>query len=268
MAQEAFTDIRVERDGPVSILTICRSQARNALRKQSLVEMIEAVRQETARGARALVITGEGEHFSSGADLKEMRADSVPVKEENLTRRWGPMLNGIESGPIPAIAAVRGYAVAGGTELALACHLRVLGRSAKLGLTEIRQGHIPGGGGTVRLPRMIGTGPALQYLLTGDTMDADEALRFGLANAVVEDDEVTAHAVEFGKRIARLSPKAVELTLRSVIAQRDLPLADALAFEIELCREMRKSPDYHEGLDAFIAKREPRYGTKGSPENA
>ncbi len=260
MSGGAFEDIRVARDGAVSVLTLNRPLARNALRKHSLVEMIEAVRQETAGGARALVITGEGGHFCAGADLKEMREDTVPVKEENLWKRWGPMLNNIESGPIPAIAALRGYAVAGGGEIALACHLRIAGRSTKLGLTEILRGHIPGGGGTVRLPRMVGTGQALKYLLTGDTIDAQEAYRIGLVNDVVADEEVLDRAVALGKRIAKLSPKAVELTLRSVMAQRDKPLAEALRFEMDLCREMRESPDYREGLDAFIAKREPRYG--------
>jgi len=254
-------DIRVTRDGPVSIITISRPQARNALRYQTLDETMEAVRQETARGARALVLTGEGENaFSSGADLKEMRSASIEQKEDSLSRHWGPLLDGIESGPVPAIAAIRGYAVAGGMELALACHLRVLGRGAKLGLMEILRGHIPGAGGTVRFPRLVGSGRALQYLLTGDTVDADEALRMGLANMVVPDDEVVSRAVALGKRIAAFSPKAVELTLRAVIAQRDLPLAEALHFEMALCREMRAHADYHEGLDAFVEKREADYG--------
>lgn len=256
-----FEDIRVERDGPVSIITISRPQARNAFRYQTLDEAIEAVREETVGGARALVFAGEGEYaFSSGADLKEMRSASIEQKEASLTRRWGPLLDGIEFGPVPAIAAIRGYAVAGGMELALACHLRVLGRSAKLGLMEILRGHIPGAGGTVRFPRLVGSGPALQYLLTGDTVDAEEALRIGLANLVVPDEEVVSRAVAFGKRIAALSPKAVELTLRAVIAQRDLPLPEALRFEMELCREMRAHADYHEGLDAFVEKREAEYG--------
>jgi enoyl-CoA hydratase len=260
-AAARFEDIRVERDGAVSIITICRPQARNAFRYQSLDEAIEAVRQETAHGARALVFTGEGgDAFSSGADLKEMRGADVPQKEASLARRWGPLMDGIEAGPVPAIAAIRGYAVAGGMELALACHLRVLGHSAKLGLMEILRGHIPGAGGTVRFPRLVGTGRALQYLLTGDTMDAQEALRSGLANLVVPDEEVLASAVALGKRIAALSPKAIELTLRAVMAQRDLPLAEALRVEMELCREMRKHADYHEGLDAFIEKRDADYG--------
>jgi enoyl-CoA hydratase/carnithine racemase len=258
----AFTDLMVERDGPVSIITVNRPETRNAFRRTTLEEAIEAVRSETERGARALVFTGAGDKaFSSGADLKEMRTNDVPEKEANLVRRWRPLLEGIESGPVPAIAAVRGYALAGGMELLLACHLRVLGRSARLGLTEILRGHIPGGGGTVRLPRAIGESRALAHLLTGDLLDAQEALRVGLANAVVPDDEVLAHAVALGQRIAGLSRKAVELTLRSVVTQRDRPLADALSNEIELCREMRRSPDYTEGLDAFIQKREPRYDT-------
>jgi enoyl-CoA hydratase/carnithine racemase len=145
-------------------------------------------------------------------------------------------------------------------EIALACHLRVLGHSAKLGLMEILRGHIPGAGGTVRLPRLVGSGRALQYLLTGDTVDAEESLRIGLANTVVPDDEVVTSAVALGKRVAALSPKAVELTLRAVIAQRDLPLAEALQMEMALCREMRSHADYHEGLDAFVAKRDAEYG--------
>jgi enoyl-CoA hydratase/carnithine racemase len=259
-----FEDIRVERDGPVSILTICRPQARNALRYQSLDELILAFREETANGARALVFTGEGgTAFSSGADLKEMNTATVEQKEASLAKRWGPLCDGIEASAIPTIAAIRGYAVAGGMEIALACHLRFLGTSAKLGLMEILRGHIPGAGGTVRFPRLVGSGLALQYLLTGDTVNAEDALRMGLANMVVPDEEVVARAVAFGKRIAALSPKAVELTLRSVIAQRDLPLPDALQLEMELCRDMRKHEDYQEGLDAFVAKRDANYGKEG-----
>lgn len=261
MSDPVYEDIRVERDGPVSILRVHRPEARNAYRYRTLEEAIAAVDRETARGARALVIAGDEIAFSSGADLKEMRTATKEQKEDNLRIRWNPFLDRLERGAIPAIAAVRGYALAGGMEVVLACHVRFASPDAKFGLAEIRRGHIPGAGGTVRFPRLAGTGIALQYLLTGDTMDADAAFRAGVVKQVVPADDVVAHAVAFGKRVAGLSAKAVELTLRSVMAQRDLPLADALSFEMELCAEMRKHGDYQEGLDAFVQKRAPDYET-------
>lgn len=257
---QPFEDIRVERDGPVTLIRIARPQSRNALRRKTLDELIDAFGGASASGTRAIVISGDGAAFASGADLKEMRASTTAEKEENLERRWGPLLKLIEEGPIPVIASIQGYAVAGGLEIALACHLRIAGQSANLGLTEILRGHIPGGGGTVRLPRLVGVGHALRYLLTGDTVSADEARRIGLVNEVLPDEQALPRAMAIAQSIARLSPTAVRLTLRAVMSQRELGLDDALALERELCKEMRASRDYQEGLDAFVAKREPRYG--------
>ena len=256
----AFEDIVVERDGAVMQITLARPHARNALRRQTLDELLRAFGEAPASGTRAIVIAGDGTAFASGADLKEMRTSTTAQKEENLERRWGPLLQLIEEGPIPVIAAIRGYAVAGGLEIALAAHLRIAGHSAKLGLTEILRGHIPGGGGTVRLPRLVGVGHALRYLLTGDTVTADEALRIGLVNEVHPDEQVLPRAMALAQTIAAMSPTAVRLTLRAVIEQRELGLNAALALERQLCKEMRASRDYQEGLDAFVEKREPRYG--------
>lgn len=255
-----WSDVRIERRGPVSLILVCRPAARNAFRRRTLDDARAAVEEELRQGARALVLTGEGDQsFSAGADLKEMRASNEDAKAAMLEIGWRSLLDAIESASVPVIAAIRGYAVGGGLELALACHIRIVAHNAKLGLPEILRGHIPGAGGTVRLPRMVGTGRALQYLLTGDFIDADEAYRIGLANSVVPDSEVVDRAIELANRIAGLPRLAVELTLRSVMTQRGLSLDDALRLERELCREMRKADDYVEGLDAFVQKRDPKY---------
>jgi enoyl-CoA hydratase len=250
---EAFTDIRVDRKGAVSIIQICRPNVRNALRWHTLDEAHAAVKSEIAAGARAIVFTGQGEHaFSAGADLKDMSTFSNERKAEMQRKGWRPFFATLESSPVPVIAAIRGYALGGGLELALACHMRFVGASAKLGLPEILRGHIPGAGGTVRLPRLIGTGLGLQHLLLGDFIHADEAYRIGLANDVFPDAEVLDRSVEVAERFAKNSPNAVRLILRSVMGSRDMPFGDAIEHEIAQSVEMRNASDYASGWSEFV----------------
>lgn len=256
-----FSDLRVECSSAVARVTINRPEVRNACRYKTTVELGMAMRQlEQESSVRAIIVTGAGDRaFCAGADLKELRTRKPHERERELLDGWVTTLRIIETMGKPVIAAVRGYAVGGGTELALACHLRVAGRSARFGQPEILRGHIPGAGGTVRLPRLIGEGRALQYLLTGDDIPAEDAERIGLVNWVVDDADVVEAAEKVAQRIAALPALAVKLTLQSVIGGRDASLEAALVLEQSMCARMRYDADYLEGLEAFEAKRTPMY---------
>lgn len=256
-----YEDIIVEFDGPVGVLTINRPSSRNALRFNTLIELGEAVREcEAAAQVRALVVVGAGDRaFSSGADLKELKGRSSARRDRELVDGFANTFRRISSCGVPVIAAIRGYALGGGLELAMACHLRVAGEGALLGQPEILRGHIPGAGGTVRLPRLIGAGRALQYLLTGDNITAHEAERIGLVNWVVPDEDVVSFSRQVAKRMSKLSATALQLTLQAVVEGHDMPLEQALVFERSLCSRMRYAADYSEGLDAFAEKRAANY---------
>ena len=256
-----FEDLLVERDAPIARVTINRPAVRNACRFRTTVEIGLAMRElEEDDSIRAVVLTGAGDRaFSAGADLKELRGKGARERERELAEGWIASLRRIETMPKPVVAAVRGFAVGGGTELAMACHLRVAGESARFGQPEILRGHIPGAGGTVRLPRLVGTGRALQYLLTGDDIPAAEAERCGLVNWVVADAAVVETAEAVARRIAALPALAVQLTLQSVIGGRDCSVESALVLEQAMCNRMRHDRDYREGLEAFADKRVPEY---------
>lgn len=254
-----FEDIVVERHDAVVHIAINRPQARNACRRQTVEEMARAVTHHAESGARAFVLSGDSNAFSSGADLKQMRSFTNEQRDANIRDAWLPFLEGVNHSKVPFIAAIRGHCVAGGLEIVLACHLRIASPDAKFGLPEILRGHIPGAGGTVRLPRLVGEGNALRYLLTGDSMAAEEALRMGLVNEIKPAGEVIAYSLALAARIASLSAKAVELTLRSVVGSRDAATAQALEAELQMCAEMREDRAYTEGLAAFTEKRPANY---------
>jgi enoyl-CoA hydratase len=263
---EAFEDILYVVDPPLAVITINRPEVRNACRVQTLREIGQAViKAGMDDSVGAVVLTGAGDKaFSAGADLKEARARKPSDSDHEIVEAWGEMLCRVERFSKPIVAAIRGYALGGGTEIAMACHLRIAGVTARFGQPEILRGHIPGAGGTVRLPRLIGEGRALLYLLTGDEIPAAEAERIGLVSKVVGDDRVLDEAKNLARRIAGLSRVAVELTLKSVLGGRDASLEGALLLERSLCGEMRHAPDYREGLDAFVEKRRPRYNAAQS----
>jgi enoyl-CoA hydratase len=256
-----FEDLLYEVKPPLALVTINRPTARNACRHQTMVELGAAVALAArTEGVRAIIITGAGDKaFSAGADLKELRTRDLAQRDRELVEGYGQTLRTIETSPRPTIAAIRGFALGGGMEIAMACHLRVAGETAVLGQPEILRGHIPGAGGTVRFPRLSGVNAALQYLLTGDQITARDALRINLVNWVVPDDEVVSFAEATGRRIAQLSSVAVELTLQSVLDGVEMPLEQALDYERALCSRMRHAADYREGLNAFAEHRVANY---------
>lgn len=244
----------------IHVLTLNRPQAMNSVNFQMLLDLraaLEAIRFDA--DARCVVITGAGDRaFCAGADLKERTTLS-----EGDVRRYIQTIRStftlIEDLPVPAIAAVNGVALGGGTELALACDLRVVSETATMGLTETSLAIIPGAGGTQRLPRLIGKAKAKELILLARRIDAGEALAIGLANRVVGPGELLAEARAMAEAVAKNGPVAVRVAKRAIDRGTEMDLASALVFE-STCYEITiPTEDRLEGLAAFREKRPPVY---------
>ncbi len=259
----AFETLRLHDEDGVRLLTIDRPKVLNALSPAVIGELGAAITDTAAAASRgqvrALVVTGGGEKaFVAGADIAAMAEMSVDQARE-FSRRGHAVADALAALRIPVIAAVNGFALGGGCELALACHLRIVAKGAKFGLPETKLGLIPGYGGTQRLPRLIGQGRALELCLTGDTIDAAEALRIGLANKVLPRAEVVPAALAAAKKIAAMGPIAVAEAKRVLYAGADLPLAHANALEVEAFAGLFATADQREGMAAFLAKRPAQF---------
>ena len=252
----AFRNLRLERRDAVTVLFVNRPQVMNAINRETLAEIADAVRAFTADDTQgALVVTGQGEKaFISGADINEL-APLGPAAAEDISRFGQGVVDLLEQSPKPVIAAVNGYAFGGGCELALACHMRLASDNAVLGLPEVKLGIIPGYGGTQRLPRLVGPGRALELILSGRNIKADEAERIGLVNRVVPQAELLAEAVKLAQAILKNGPLAVAAALESVVRGMQLPLEQGLRFESGRFGILAASEDMHEGLQAFLDKR-------------
>lgn len=240
-----------------ALATVNRPKALNALNRD-LVETLAATFEELGADSvmEGIVLTGAGGRaFVAGADIGELR-DLTTESAFQYVRRGQEVLRTIEGTGKPVIAAIGGYALGGGLELALACHLRVAGPKAKLGLPEVKLGVIPGYGGTQRLPRLIGRGRALRMILTGDPVGADEALAAGLVDAVHED--AVAGAAALLDRVLANGPLAVRNALLAVDAGLS-GLEDGLLAEASLFSSLAGTDDMREGLGAFLEKRPPRF---------
>ena len=255
-----MAELRSQDRGPVRVLTIDGEARMNVLSRALVAELgAEAQRAAADAQVRAVVLTGAGSRaFCAGANLKERRGWT-----EDDVRRWLVELHGglrqVERCRKPWIAAVNGLALGGGCELALACDLRVLDPAAQMGLTEVHIGVIPGGGGTVRLARVIGMGRARDLILTARRVDAEEALRIGLASRISAAGESVSAAVAIGHEIAANAPVAVAAAKASLEEAWDLPLDAALERERAHYDEALRSEDRLEGLAAFAEKRPPRW---------
>jgi len=247
----------------VGVLTINRPKAMNALNSETIGEIrtvLSSVKEE--REIRALIITGEGEKaFVAGADIGEIKG--VGLEDGFDFLRAGHLMNqDVENLGIPTIAAVNGLALGGGCELAMSCSLRIVSENAKLGLPELGLGVIPGYGGTQRLPRLIGKGPALWYLLTGDMIDAAKAVELGLANEMVKSEELLERALKVAGKIAKKAPLAVKMALAAVKYGLETELETGLVLETALANLTVASEDKKEGISAFFEKRKPEYKGK------
>jgi len=252
--------VDVERDGAVAVVTIDRQDALNALDVATLSELRDRLRELGGdAGVRALVLTGAGDRaFVAGADIKYMSGLSPEQAKDwgTLGHEAGTLL---ETMPKATIAAINGFALGGGCELALACDIRYASSRAKLGQPEINLGIVPGWGGTQRLARVCGVGVAKELIFTGRTVDAAEALRIGLVNAVFEPEELLAKARETAAQLAAKSPIALALAKRLCNVTLGGDHARGLASEVEGFGELFAGEDAKEGLTAFVEKREPRF---------
>jgi len=254
----AFDNLLFDRDGAVATLTINRPAVLNALNGSTLDDLaqaMQALRDDTA--VRAVILTGAGTRaFAAGADIREL-AGMTPASARELALRGQATFDLIESLGKPVVAAINGFAFGGGCELAMACTIRVAADSARLGQPEINLGLMPGYGGTQRLARLVGTGRALELLLSGAPIDASEAHRIGLVNRVVPSADVMTAAKQLAAQLAAQAPVAVRSILDAVHRGGGLPLAEAQAYEAALFALLAETEDMHEGTKAFLEKRPP-----------
>jgi enoyl-CoA hydratase len=250
----------VERDGAVAVVTIDRPEALNALDVPTLTELRDRLRELAGDpGTRVVVLTGAGEKaFAAGADIKYM--SGLGVEE---AKQWGALGHEVatllETMPKPTIAAVNGFALGGGCELALACDIRYAASTAKIGQPEISLGIIPGWGGTQRLARVAGLGFAKELILTGRNADAEEAAQHGLVQAVFEPRELMQQTLERARPLASKSPLALAAAKAAVNRAFQGEHTDNLAREADAFGNLFSSEDAREGLAAFVEKREPRF---------
>jgi enoyl-CoA hydratase len=246
-------------DDRVATLTVNRPDRLNALDRATIDELDRAVGELVARDdVGGIVVTGAGRAFVAGADIGELAALSPPDALA-LSRRGQAVFSRVELSPKPVIAAVNGFALGGGCELALACHVRIAADTAKFGQPESKLGLIPGYGGTQRLPRLVGPGIAAQLMLTGELIDAAEALRVGLVNRVVPAAEVVGVSVALLRQILANAPLALAAVLDTM--RRGPYLQEAARYELEAAAfaELAGTADRAEGTSAFLAKRPPRF---------
>lgn len=255
----SFQTLLLEIADGIATLTVNRPDKRNALNAQVRAELLRALDQLRADdAARVVIITGAGEKaFIAGADINEF-AERTPI-EQRAVMAERRIFDEIAEFPKPVIAMINGFALGGGCEVALACDMRIAATSARLGQPEIKLGIIPGGGGTQRLPRLVGLGNAMRLILTGELIGAEEAARIGLVDLVVNDADLHVRTSEIARAMAAHSPLTLRLAKQAVRASLEMPLAAGLAHERELFITAFGSNDKREGIAAFLEKRAPDF---------
>lgn len=250
--------VLVERPEPgLALVRLNRPEVRNALDlnlRHRLAEVFRALSDDPE--LRCVVLTGNEKAFAAGADIADMsKISAIEMYHRHTERLWGA----VADCPVPVIAAVNGFALGGGMELALLCDVTILGRGAKLGQPEVRVGIMPGAGGTQRLTREIGKFRAMRLCLTGEVIGAEEAWDMGLASKLVEDDQVMEEAMAMARTIAAMPPVAVAQIKEVILHGMDAPLGAALALERKALQVLFASADKGEGMAAFLEKRSPNF---------
>jgi enoyl-CoA hydratase len=253
-----YQNLRLDVDGSIATITIDRQEKLNALDRTTLNELARAVAwiqdNDKVRGA---IVTGAGtKAFVAGADIGELQRMTATSGVE-LSRLGQDVFRRIELSKKPFLAAINGFALGGGCELALACHLRLASTEAKLGLPEIKLGLIPGYGGTVRLPRLIGRGRALEMILTGEMIGAEEAFRIGLVNRLCTPDLLTQESQEMLGRVIVNAPVALAYAIEAGARGSEMATDEALGLESHLFGLLGSTEDLREGVAAFLEKRKP-----------
>lgn len=250
--------VKLTRQDEFALITLDRQEALNALSAVVLRELAQAFEEVAASDARALIVTGAGaKAFCAGADIKELVGRSL--SEQRRDAAYGQaVLARLDELPMPSVAAINGYAFGGGMELALACTFRIAAPTAKMGLPEIKLGLIPGYGGTQRLPRVIGEARALDIIMSGRTLDAEEALRIGLVHRIAAG-EVLAAAMDYARQFKGYGLPALRLARDAVRRAHDVPLHEGLKIEADLNTLAFQTADAAEGMSAFMQKRKPQF---------
>jgi enoyl-CoA hydratase len=254
-----YDTLTVVIDDRIATITVNRPDKLNALSARVMLELgqaIDAARENPDVGG--VILTGAGRAFVAGGDIAEVeKSDALAAKRRS--QRGQHVFRRFETSPKPTIAAVNGFALGGGCELAMACHIRIASDAAKFGQPEVKVGVMSGYGGTQRLPRLVGKGRGLQLLLTGEIIDAAEAHRIGLVNQVVPADQLISAATTMMRTILANAPLAVAHCIETVNAGYDLSLSNALVLEATAFGLLAATDDKHEGTRAFLEKRAPNF---------
>lgn len=258
-----YRNLLFEKEGSIGLLTINRPQVLNALNRETMTEISQVVGKiATDPEVAVLIITGAGEKsFVAGADISEMRTLSA-LEGRAWSKFSQATFNAIENLPQPVIAAVNGYALGGGCELAMSCDIRIASDKAKFGQPEVLLGVVAAFAGTQRLPRLVGKGRAKELLFTGDQIDAAEACRIGLVNKVVPAGELLTAAKALAAKIISRGPVAVQLCKAAVNEGLDMDLESAQAYEAEVFGLCFATADQKEGMNAFVEKRPAKFTGK------
>lgn len=257
-----YKNILVEIVEKIGIIKINRPQALNALNIETIHELNDLVHQWNREDdIKVIIITGEGKAFVAGADIAEMK-DMTKQQAIDFSEMGQRVLSLIESQEKPVIAAVNGFALGGGCELAMACDIRIASDKARLGQPEVNLGVIPGFAGTQRLSRMVGTAKAKELIFTGDMVDAQTALSIGLVNQVVPLENLMNTAMEMAKKIASKGPTAIKLAKRVISRGIETDFATGSSFEVDAFGECFASGEAKEGMSAFLEKRAPKWSQK------
>ncbi|UCC74868.1 MAG: enoyl-CoA hydratase/isomerase family protein [Gemmatimonadota bacterium] len=251
--------VLIEKKGNIATIMVNRPDKLNALNAEVRVGVamaLEQLRQDD--DVRVAIITGAGDKaFIAGADIAEFEGKSGVEGYHYI--QTGDVYSAVERFPKPTIAMINGFCLGGGCEVALACDIRIASDKAKLGQPEINLGLIPGGGGTQRLPRLVGQGHAMRLIYTGDAIDAASAEKIGLVDEVVPQDELKGRVMELATKIAEKSPAALQATKESIRAAWQMPLDQGLRFEKAWFGLLFSTQDMHEGVSAFLEKRKPEF---------
>lgn len=258
-----YTNLLLEKQDGVAVITINRPKALNALNSDTLSELSTVLDQlGIESGIKVVILTGIGEKaFIAGADISQMK-DFNPLEGRQFAQLGQAVFRKLELLPRPVIAAINGFALGGGCELAMACDIRIAGENARFGQPEVTLGLTAGFGGTQRLPRLVGTGRASELLFSGDIINADEAYRIGLVNKVCPLKALMEEALKLAQRIAERAPLAVQLTKSAIQRGMNMDMDSAQAYEAEVFGLTFSTQDQTEGCNAFTEKRKPAFQGK------
>jgi len=258
----AYNNITMEIDGHLAVLTINRPKAMNALNHETITEIGSAFDELEKNGeTRVMILTGAEKAFVAGADIAELMAADAEGGRR-ISERGNTLFKKIEDSDIVSIAAINGFALGGGCEIAMACDIRIASEKAKLGQPEVSLGVIPGYGGTQRLARLVGKGKAKELILTGDMVSGEDARKIGLVERVVEPEELMDTARKMAKTIISKGPVAIRLAKKAINYGSETDLDSGIKFEIDKFGEIFGTEDKNEGTKAFLEKRKPDFKNK------